>query len=172
MCRINMVLTVAILLGGLVCLPLSLSAQTSPSVADIYRFERITKEDGLSNHGVSRIVQDSYGFLWFATQGGLNKYDGKTFTTFRYDPYNENSLPTDMIQTLFLAPDDILWIGTYRGLSRFDIKRKTFSNYAHDPADEGNPEALPSPFTMTLYEEQPGSLWVGTWGGGDKPFSY
>ena len=43
------------------------------------QFERIDTDDGLSQNSVISIAQDSSGFLWFATQDGLNKYDGSNF---------------------------------------------------------------------------------------------
>ncbi len=42
-------------------------------------FRNLTVNNGLSQNSVVSIVQDSIGYLWFATQDGLNKYDGKTF---------------------------------------------------------------------------------------------
>jgi AraC family transcriptional regulator, chitin signaling transcriptional activator len=46
-------------------------------------FERITTREGLSNSSVNNIIQDRKGFIWIATYGGLNKYDGKTFKVYR-----------------------------------------------------------------------------------------
>ena len=43
------------------------------------RFEHITITDGLSQVCVNDIIQDKEGFIWIATQDGLNKYDGYTF---------------------------------------------------------------------------------------------
>ncbi|MCB0745772.1 MAG: hypothetical protein KDC67_17850, partial [Ignavibacteriae bacterium] len=51
------------------------SAQTGKD----YYFENISIPDGLSNTQVWDIIQDKYGFLWIATQDGLNRYDGYSF---------------------------------------------------------------------------------------------
>ncbi len=45
-------------------------------------FRQLSVKNGLSQNSVIDIAQDSTGFLWFATQDGLNKYDGKTFEKF------------------------------------------------------------------------------------------
>ncbi|TYB76453.1 hybrid sensor histidine kinase/response regulator transcription factor [Bizionia myxarmorum] len=45
-------------------------------------FRELTVEDGLSQNSVVSIAQDSIGYLWFATQDGLNKYDGKKFKSY------------------------------------------------------------------------------------------
>ena len=50
------------------------------------RFERITAADGLSQNAVLAIWQDQRGFMWFGTEGGLNKYDGYQFTVYKHDP--------------------------------------------------------------------------------------
>ncbi|MCK0131302.1 hypothetical protein MWU59_07255 [Flavobacteriaceae bacterium F08102] len=42
-------------------------------------FRSLSVEEGLSQNSVISIAQDSIGYLWFATQDGLNRYDGKTF---------------------------------------------------------------------------------------------
>ena len=65
------------------------------------RFSRLTTAEGLSQDSVFGILQDRYGFLWFGTQAGLNRYDGYRVTHFRHDPKNLNSLAADFIQFLF-----------------------------------------------------------------------
>jgi len=39
-------------------------------------FSHILLEDGLSQNNVQSILQDSQGYMWFATENGLNRYDG------------------------------------------------------------------------------------------------
>lgn len=41
-----------------------------------YSFYHVSSEDGLSASNVKAILQDSYGFMWFGTKNGLNRYDG------------------------------------------------------------------------------------------------
>ena len=38
------------------------------------------------------MLKDSQGFMWFGTEEGLNKYDGYTFTVYKHDPEDPNSL--------------------------------------------------------------------------------
>ncbi len=42
-------------------------------------------EDGLSHRNVFKIQQDTSGFLWVATQKGLNRYDGHRFLSWTSD---------------------------------------------------------------------------------------
>ncbi len=60
-------------------------APTPQDPTSTIRFERITAEDGLSQNSVLTILQDRRGFMWFGTEGGLNKYDGGQFTVYKHD---------------------------------------------------------------------------------------
>lgn len=58
-----------ILLSIFLCLPFLLSAQP-------YTIKHLSIREGLSNNHVVSIAQDKRGSLWFATEEGLNKFDG------------------------------------------------------------------------------------------------
>jgi ligand-binding sensor domain-containing protein len=47
------------------------------------KFRHLTTAHGLSHDHVQGIIRDSEGFMWFATEGGLNKYDGYEFNVYR-----------------------------------------------------------------------------------------
>ena len=64
------------------------------------RFERLSIEEGLSQSVVNDILQDSTGFLWLATQSGLNRWDGYGFEIYRHDDADPGSLPHDWVLTL------------------------------------------------------------------------
>ena len=55
-------------------------------------FSFIGANEGLSENIVNDIVQDKKGFIWLATNDGLNRYDGYRMSHFRYDP-SEGSTP-------------------------------------------------------------------------------
>ncbi|MFP4302535.1 MAG: two-component regulator propeller domain-containing protein [Spirochaetaceae bacterium] len=121
------------------------------------RFESLTREDGLSNLSVSSVVQDSNGFLWFGTQGGLNRYDGREVMVFRHDPFDPNTLPHDLVQTIYYQEAaEKLWVGTYNGLSAFSLEEGTFTNY---PAGE---TGLSNSVVIAVAEDNHGMIWVGT----------
>ncbi len=56
------------------------------------KFHNLSSEQGLSQITARCIYQDSKGFLWVGTQDGLNKYDGYSFTVYRHDQTDQNSL--------------------------------------------------------------------------------
>ena len=85
------------------------------------RFDRISLEQGLSQSTVFCMLQDSQGFMWFGTEDGLNKYDGYTFTVYKHDPENPNSLSDYWISAMLEDRSGTLWIGTPEGgLERYD----------------------------------------------------
>ena len=62
------------------------------------RFSHLTTAEGLSHDSVFAFLQDRHGLLWFATQAGVNRYDGYRVTHFRHDPKNVNFLAADYIR--------------------------------------------------------------------------
>ena len=61
-------------------------------------FAHISLEQGLSQSIIEEIAQDRMGFMWFATEDGLNRFDGYEFTIFRHDPENPHSLPNESVE--------------------------------------------------------------------------
>lgn len=63
------------------CIKLSIFICYSTSVVAQHNvtFTHITNLDGLSQSTVQTIVKDKYGFMWFGTRDGLNRYDGYSF---------------------------------------------------------------------------------------------
>ena len=48
-------------------------------------FEHLSLKQGLSNLVVRDVAQDNQGFIWFATNDGLNRYDGYDIVSFSTD---------------------------------------------------------------------------------------
>lgn len=78
-------------------------------------FDRYTTDDGLSDNGCHKVVQDEDGFIWVATNSGLNRFDGKDFIKF-YSNGSTNSLPNNYINTIVHLPQHKLAIGTMDGI--------------------------------------------------------
>jgi ligand-binding sensor domain-containing protein/signal transduction histidine kinase len=133
----------------------------------VLRFEQISLREGLSQSSVYAILQDHYGFLWFGTEGGLNKYDGYQFTIYKHDPDDPSTLANNIISALYEDRLGILWVGTGEGLDRFNRESGTFAHYKKNPQD---PDALSGTLVWALLEDSDGALWVGTNDGGLNRF--
>jgi signal transduction histidine kinase/ligand-binding sensor domain-containing protein/CheY-like chemotaxis protein len=94
------------------------------------KFENLTTRDGLSQNTVTCITQDKYGFMWFGTFNGLNRFDGYDFKTY----YKENSKPTSLNSSRCtdLAVDSAgnLWIRTpLDKFNKYNYESDDFSLY-------------------------------------------
>ena len=121
-------------------------------------------EDGLSNNFIRDIVQDSSGFMWFATEDGLNKYDGYTFTVYRNDPANPASLSQNTIENLEVDKNGKVWVGTDGGgLNVFDPETEEFTRYNMDSA---NPDRVSKEFIYSMHVDKSGRIWFCVQGKG------
>lgn len=91
------------------------------------RFTAITSMDGLSSNTVTAILKDRYGLLWFATDDGLNKFDGTGFTVYRHRKTDPNSLKSNDISALYEDQAGRIWVGTIMGsLHLYDRRKDSF----------------------------------------------
>lgn len=136
------------------------SAITSPFI----RFQHLTIKDGLPQNSVFSIVQDSTGFLWFGTYGGLVRYDGNNLKVFKHEVDHLNSISSNTIKTIIEDSQGNLWIGTRGGgLNHFNTKNEQFTHYRHQAND---PNSLSDNAVGSIIEDNQGDLWIGTFGGG------
>ncbi len=128
------------------------------------RFEHLTLDDGLSQSNVFAILQDSQGLMWFATEHGLNSYNGYEFEHYKRERGNRQALVSDYIYDLAEDRDGNLWIATNGGgLARMSLDDRTFTSFRHDPA---NPDSIASNVVRTLLLNDDGTIWLGTRGAG------
>lgn len=133
---------------------------------EVVRFINTGMREGLANASVSAMVQDAAGFIWIGTQGGLHRWDGRSFTLYENEPFDDMSLPHNLIQTLYMDDDGVtIWLGTYGGLAKFDTKTGTFSSWTHDPANQAS---LANDVVVSIARDGAGRLWVGTLDGLDR----
>ncbi|WP_161889732.1 hybrid sensor histidine kinase/response regulator transcription factor [Pontibacter russatus] len=122
--------------------------------------------DGLSLGMVTSITQDDKGLMWFATEDGLNRFDGYSFKVFKYVPNQAFSLTGNFIQKVFKDSKGVIWASSRYGLNRFDAKTESFVHYQHDPNDKS---AIVGNDITDITESGNGDLWVASYNSG---FSY
>ncbi len=125
-------------------------------------------QDGLSNQQVLDIVHDDEGFMWVATELGLNRYAGKSFKSYYAAAKQEGlSINSNEINTLLYA-DKKVYIGTRsNGLNVLDLRTNRFSYYTHDPA---NPKSIATNDITDMIEGKDGKLWLATYHQGVQHF--
>jgi class 3 adenylate cyclase len=107
---------------------------TSVSAQENYRDVHWGAEEGLSLEVQNCMLKDVNSFLWVGSPHGLNRFDGSSFKTYFADKNKPGSMLGDFIYSLNEDSLHNIWIGTYKGLSRYDILADTFSNFLPDPS--------------------------------------
>ena len=120
------------------------------------RFDHLSAEHGLAQNSVMAIQQDATGFMWFATESGVDRYDGHRFTHFRSRRQSAGSLPADYVPAIELDYDGGLWIATDGGgIAKFEPATGTFRRF-------GTSDGLADDKIQKLVADPRGYLWVGT----------
>lgn len=107
---------------------------------------------------INDVCQDSYGYIWIATENGLNKFDGYRFTTYLSHPDDSTTLNSNIVTSLYCDKQGQLWVGTRIGLSRYDYATDHFVHYAF-------PSGL-KPRVTPILERKNGEFLIGTSGMG------
>lgn len=124
------------------------------------RFSHLSLEEGLSQSTVFCMLQDTYGFMWFGTNDGLNRYDGYSFEHFKYDGMDSKTLSDSWISAMMEDSAGNLWVGTFKyGLNRLSESRTYFERI--DLGLKDVPKGLGQNLVYAILEVSPGVLWVG-----------
>jgi signal transduction histidine kinase/ligand-binding sensor domain-containing protein/CheY-like chemotaxis protein len=130
----------------------------------------------ISDNYVYCLHIDGSGTLWVGTATNLHKMgkDGQ-FCPFPLDAlnpsYSQGLSLGQSVRCIYEDQKGILWIGTIGGgLTKFDPKRKTSTNYRHQPSNSNSP-ADDAVYTICQTSEKGKEiLWIGTYGGGLDKF--
>lgn len=89
----------------------------------------ISTQNGLSNNIVYETYQDREGFIWIATDNGLNRFDGYDFKIFYHNTEDSTSLSNNVVRTILEDSNGNMWIGTLDGLNLYNRKTETFKRF-------------------------------------------
>ncbi len=127
-----------------------------------YLFKHLTTENGLVSNRVMTILHDQEGFVWIGTQVGLQRYDGKRFTTYVADVHNPDALQSDWILPIFEDSKKRLWIGTDQGgpyiLNRSNGKFYNFNLHLNAGTNKING-------VWQFLEDRQGHIWLSAFDG-------
>lgn len=145
-----------------VCSAILCMSQTSPVTPDI-RLRVLAVNRGLSNNHVLGITQDKNGFIWIATDEGLNRFDGYSFKTYyKEEKASGSGLTGNELNWVMDDPKrPVIWIATQRaGLDVYNYKDDTFSAYRHE---DGNPKSLITDDVTSIAAAADGGIWITTY---------
>lgn len=91
------------------------------------KFEHYSSHEGLSHEIVTAIVKGDEGYLWIGTWGGLNRFDGHNFVSYKSSPGDLSFLGNDRIDQIIDDRKGYLWLLAYdRQVYRFDKRKELF----------------------------------------------
>lgn len=122
---------------------------------------KYSSKDGLSFGIINGIVQDNKGFIWFATEDGLNRFDGTNFKVFKFEPNNPYSLPGNFVQSIHKDSQGNIWISSRRGVYNFDTNKERSIKFSPPGVPPGCLNNVNS-----IFENNKNQLWFscGTFG--------
>ena len=122
-------------------------------------FEKISIEDGMSQSDIKDIIQDNVGFMWFATNNGLNRYDGYSFSVFKQSQNRECGLSSNITNCLYTDKKGHLWVGTQNGVDCYVPALNKFHNYTQMYASDGK-DSLGILRVQAIAEDGDSDIWI------------
>jgi len=120
-----------------------------------YAFSSITTEEGLSNNVVFDIHQDVDGYIWMATNNGLNRFDGYTVKSFFHSKKDSTSISSNTVRCIIEDEQGRLWFGTKAGINLYHKDTQSFES----PSLKGD-FSLADKEIMSLHKDDLGRLWM------------
>lgn len=119
---------------------------------------KYTQQNGLSSFNIHKVIQDPFGFTWVATQDGLNRFDGNTFT--QYNKNNEHKLIAADCRDLYIdSANELLWVlFNEGGLNAINYKTGRVERTVIRQSDNPDDWAI-------SFEYAANRLWIGTGSG-------
>ena len=118
-------------------------------------FEYYTIQDGLVQSRVKEIIQDKDGYMWFATNGGVSRYDGISFRNYT----TKEGLINNRLTKVFESNSGDIWITTLFGLSRIEFDQFK-DKYIIQNIDKK--AGLVSNAVFCISQVNDSIVWVGT----------
>ncbi|MCK9159346.1 MAG: response regulator [Bacteroidaceae bacterium] len=116
----------------------------------------------LSNSLINKVYQDKRGFIWIATEDGLNKFDGYRFTVYKHKKDDKSSLLTNYVNTTFEDSKGRFWVLCISGVQLYDPATERFHIV---PITYGNGAKQPQT-TSSIIERKNKEIWLATYGQG------
>ena len=126
--------------------------------AQSYNISQLGLEQGLTNSYIVSITQDRDGFLWFATEEGLNKFDGIHFIG--HYKYTQSISGNELNRIYADKNKPIIWIATQRaGLNAYNYETQSMELFSHE---DDNPNSIITNDITDIKPANGNNLWIST----------
>ena len=116
----------------------------------------------LSSSLINAIFQDQKGYVWIATEDGLNKYDGAKFVTYKHSEKDSTSILNNYVKSIYEDKEHNLYFGFFNGLQIYDHGRDSFQQI-HLSIDES---FTYDAHVTKIIQRNSGEILIGTSGRG------
>ncbi|MEM1232058.1 MAG: two-component regulator propeller domain-containing protein, partial [Pseudomonadota bacterium] len=116
-----------------------------------------------ASNEVRDLLVDEAGTLWIATADGLREWMAPgQFVHHRSHPGDPGTLSDSAVNRLYQDRDGVLWIGSERGVDRWNYLSAAFSYLGNDQAPGGAGTGSGALRATAVAECADGTLWLGT----------
>ena len=127
----------------------------NPATRLVSHYEGRRQTDSLFDDGPWAIYSSRDGVIWMSTVNANNLY--------RINPFQKRiphyALPEGTVNSFVDEPGNILWIGTVKGLLRYDRNKESIRRFVNDPND---PSSLSHNTINSIAKDKEGNIWIGT----------
>jgi len=116
----------------------------------------------LSSSLINDIYQDHKGYIWIATEDGLNKYDGAKFVIYKRNVQDSTSILNNYVKSIYEDENKNLYFGFFNGLQIYDHGTDTFKQIQLSTDEENTYDAHVTSITQRVT----GEILIGTSGRG------
>ncbi|MCO6493259.1 MAG: hypothetical protein J5I98_32865, partial [Phaeodactylibacter sp.] len=140
-------------------------APAQPSYPDPanWHVARLPVEDELGSNGIKAVAEGRQGFLWFASNNGIARYDGYSYKNYPAITGDSTSLNHGRTSAAFVDHQGVLWVGTREGINRYMPECDCFKQY--NPAGAA-PNTVPDGEVNGITEDGDNRMWVASQHGG------
>lgn len=133
-------------------LPLILLCCTVPCYAQMPVHYNYSSSNGLPSNEVYKVQADKQGYLWFATDRGVSRFDGSRFITYSVN----DGIGTNVVNDIIIAPNGDLWVvGDAKKLYRYNGKGFEAYSYNHLLEQFTSTSTIPPLASVAFENNQP-----------------
>lgn len=119
-------------------------------------FESLNTRDRMPHQSIYDVEQDSRGFIWIASYGGLSRFDGTHLHTYTHHAGIPGTLPSDNVRALVPAKDGDMWVGTDNaGVALYRAATDSFESLPKFPPELGEARVY------SMISDGHDGLWAG-----------
>ena len=121
------------------------------------KFQNLTLKNGLPKNKIYSCLMDKRGFMWFATDNGICRYDGVRFKIFNSDNKSYPELKENIFNYVYQKSSDELLFLSYEGrLYSYSYEKGKFTNLSEKT------HSLRNKFLTNLYKDRNNFYWFST----------